>query len=174
MSRTAHAPVNCALCNCIALAIILSRCSTVAETRRHFACIAAMQYRRFFHPSENVFLSFPIPKSRKRQSKVTLSSGSLRPLGKPVEKSDLLSRSSHPKGGQAHQNHLGCRVHIDCLAVHTTCRVGTIFIVEDPPLTCIAPFGIVGNHRTCPDRRHRGFWRQPPPGKHAFHQWCLR
>ena len=37
LSRTAHAPVNCALCNCIALAIILSRCSTVAETRRHFA-----------------------------------------------------------------------------------------------------------------------------------------
>ena len=31
LARTAHAPVNCATCNCIALAIILSRSSTVAS-----------------------------------------------------------------------------------------------------------------------------------------------
>ena len=37
LARTAHAPVNNALCNCIALAVILDRGGNVAETTRHFA-----------------------------------------------------------------------------------------------------------------------------------------
>ncbi len=37
LARTAHAPVNNALCNCIALAIILGRGNNVAEATRHFA-----------------------------------------------------------------------------------------------------------------------------------------
>ena len=37
LSRTTHAPTNGALCNCIALALILRRSRKIAETRRHFA-----------------------------------------------------------------------------------------------------------------------------------------
>ena len=37
LARKAHAPVNNALCNCIALAIILRRGKSVAEATRHFA-----------------------------------------------------------------------------------------------------------------------------------------
>ena len=36
LSRTMHAPNNGAICNCIALAIILSRGPKIAETRRYF------------------------------------------------------------------------------------------------------------------------------------------
>ena len=37
LARKAHAPVNNALCNCIALAVILGRGHNVAEATRHFA-----------------------------------------------------------------------------------------------------------------------------------------
>ena len=37
LSRTMHAPINGAICNCIALAIIFRRSPNVAEIRRHFA-----------------------------------------------------------------------------------------------------------------------------------------
>ena len=37
LSRTMHAPNNGAICNCIALAIILRRSPNIAEMRRHFA-----------------------------------------------------------------------------------------------------------------------------------------
>ena len=37
LSRMMHAPFNGAICNCIALAIILKRHPNIAETRRHFA-----------------------------------------------------------------------------------------------------------------------------------------
>ena len=37
LSRTMHAPNNGAICNCIALAVILSRGPKIAETRRDFA-----------------------------------------------------------------------------------------------------------------------------------------
>ena len=37
LARKAHAPVNNALCNRIALAVILGRGNNVAEATRHFA-----------------------------------------------------------------------------------------------------------------------------------------
>ena len=37
LSRTMHAPINGAVCNCITLAIILKRRPNFAETRCHFA-----------------------------------------------------------------------------------------------------------------------------------------
>ena len=37
LSRTMHAPNNGAICNCIALAIIVRRSPKIAETRRDFA-----------------------------------------------------------------------------------------------------------------------------------------